>query len=285
MELINMRRTASEVLHELEMRIARLEQGGSLNPFFADLAKKTQAFLEKEVSKLLKERVDTDIVFPSSSRELKHNKSSASITVINGNLAVIFDLFQTGTRYGFRIINADTDKVVYDESRGEVGSKFLKKVAGFTKHIAEMLYVEPIAEEESNERNKMHYYVEEDYDEDDDDDDVQRRRRASLERFSDEMWADELEADEMFAGRTWDGKGDQKNYNKPPAPKNQPDCYSDDNWEGVGKPGEGETCYRLHNPYGSGVSKNKKEYNKRYREEWMDSPSIKRAPEERPGRR
>lgn len=111
------------------------------------------------------------------------------------------------------------------------------------------------------------------------------RYASQHERFSDEMWADELEADEMFAGRTWDGKGDQKNYNKPPAPKNQPDCYSDDNWEGVGKPGEGETCYRLHNPYGSGVSKNKKEYNKRYREEWMDSPSIKRAPEERPGRR
>jgi hypothetical protein len=117
------------------------------------------------------------------------------------------------------------------------------------------------------------------------------RSASRYERFSDdleadEMWADEMWADEMFAGRSWNGEGDQKNYNKPPAPKNQPDCYSAKNWEGIGKPGEGKTCYRLHNPYGSGVSKDMKEYNKKYREKWMDPDAkiYKRSPEERPGR-
>jgi len=120
-------------------------------------------------------------------------------------------------------------------------------------------------------------------------------RHASKSRLADDMWADDLEADdmfadEMFAGRTWDGKGNQKDYNNPPAPKNQPDCYSADNWEGLGKPGQGETCYRLHNNYGEANSGKpgsaaRKEYNRKYREEWMDSASIKRPEGKRPGGR
>lgn len=109
-------------------------------------------------------------------------------------------------------------------------------------------------------------------------------------RTAEDFFADELEADEMFAGRTWDGEGDQTAYNDPPAPKNRPDCYSADNWEGLGKPGQGETCYRLHNNYGEANSgkpgsPQRAEYNKKYREQWMDSKSIKRPEGKRPGRR
>ena len=105
--------------------------------------------------------------------------------------------------------------------------------------------------------------------------------RYADDMFADDMFADDMFADEMFAGRRWDGKGNQRDYNKPPAPKNQPDCYSEDNWEGLGKPGEGETCYRLHNEYGSANagkpgSPERKEYNRKYREQWMDSKTIKR---------
>ena len=57
-------------------------------------------------------------------------------------------------------------------------------------------------------------------------------------------------ADEMLEGRPWDGAGgNQKGYNSPPAPKNQADCYTETNLEGLGKPGDGETCYRLHHDY------------------------------------
>jgi hypothetical protein len=70
------------------------------------------------------------------------------------------------------------------------------------------------------------------------------------------------------AGRTWDGVPG-KAYDSPPSP-GQAGCYDEGNFDGKGKPGEGKTCYRIHNEYGSGVSKNKKQYNKRYREEWME---------------
>lgn len=105
--------------------------------------------------------------------------------------------------------------------------------------------------------------------------------------------AEDFFADELFAGRTWDGKGDQTAYNKPPAPKNRPNCYSETNWVGLGKPGQGKTCYRLHNNYRD-VKKElgkdwwlnkekKKKYNQMYREEWTDSDSITRAEGQRPG--
>jgi hypothetical protein len=85
--------------------------------------------------------------------------------------------------------------------------------------------------------------------------------------------------DEPFAGRTWDGKGDQKGYDSPPAPKNKP-CYGHPGNKGE-KPGLGETCYRLHNDYGSADSgtpgsQKRKDYNKRYREEWMDESTVRR---------
>ena len=111
-------------------------------------------------------------------------------------------------------------------------------------------------------------------------------RNASSNRYADpflaELQADidagMIMADEMLAGRTWDGKGD---YDDPPAPKNRPDCYSPTNLEGLGKPGDGETCYRLHHEYGSANSgkpgsPERAEYNRKYRENFMDSPSIKR---------
>lgn len=79
------------------------------------------------------------------------------------------------------------------------------------------------------------------------------------------------------AGRTWNGKGDQKDYNQPPAVAKggPPTCYEEGKPESKETGGSG-TCYRLHNDYGSGVSKDKKKYNKDYREKWMDSASISR---------
>jgi len=72
--------------------------------------------------------------------------------------------------------------------------------------------------------------------------------------------------------RTWDGQPG-KAYNKPPAISHD-DCY-DESHEPKDTAGAG-TCYRLHNEYGSGVSKNKSEYNKKYREKWMNNDHNKK---------
>ena len=78
------------------------------------------------------------------------------------------------------------------------------------------------------------------------------------------------------AGRTWDGTPG-KAYDSPPSP-GKSDCYvKGDIDTGKGKPGKGETCYRLHNEYGSGVSKDKKKYNKEYRDKWMDGHNEART--------
>lgn len=45
--------------------------------------------------------------------------------------------------------------------------------------------------------------------------------------------------------------------------------YTKSDWEGAGKPGEGDLCNKLYHEYGSGVSRNKKEYNKKYREDYQ----------------
>lgn len=84
------------------------------------------------------------------------------------------------------------------------------------------------------------------------------------------------------AGRTWDGKGDQKNYDQPPAVAKggPPTCYEEGVMETKETGGKG-TCYRLHNDYGKANSGKpgspaRKKYNEKYRKEWMDSASIKR---------
>tara|TARA_Y100000389_G_scaffold193292_2_gene221911 strand:- start:3800 stop:4222 length:423 start_codon:yes stop_codon:yes gene_type:complete len=84
------------------------------------------------------------------------------------------------------------------------------------------------------------------------------------------------------AGRTWDGKGNQKNYNQPPAVAKggPPTCYEQGVIEQKDTGGKG-TCYRLHNDYGKADSgkpgsAKRREYNKKYREKWMDSASISR---------
>jgi len=41
--------------------------------------------------------------------------------------------------------------------------------------------------------------------------------------------------------------------------------YTKSDWEGAGKPGEGGLCNNIYHEYGSGVSKDKKKYNKEYR--------------------
>ena len=124
-------------------------------------------------------------------------------------------------------------------------------------------------------------------------------RRASS-RYADPFLA-ELQSDiddgmhmanEFQAGRNPDGQGwaeeTQKDYNSPPAPKNQADCYTEDNLEGLGKPGDGVTCYRLHHEYGKANSGKpgspaRKKYNQKYRENFMDSPSIQRKTCPKPG--
>ena len=122
-------------------------------------------------------------------------------------------------------------------------------------------------------------------------------RQASNHRVSSSRYADpflaELQADidagmiiadDIVAGRNpWGGDSkNQESYNSPPAPKNQADCYSPSNWEGLGKPGQGETCYRLHHEYGSAKSgkpgsAERKKYNKKWRDELQDSPTYKRT--------
>ena len=91
-----------------------------------------------------------------------------------------------------------------------------------------------------------------------------------IKKYAD-LWAE----DELEAGRTWDGVPG-KAYDAPPAPGQQ-GCYDAGNFEGKGKPGEGKTCYRIHNEYGSGVSKNKSQYNKNYRKKWMDGHNSGRS--------
>jgi len=101
--------------------------------------------------------------------------------------------------------------------------------------------------------------------------------------FSSDLMADFDDGDddmagEFFAGRRWKGEPGKK-YDKPPALDNS-NCYSSKDWKGKGTPGEG-TCYRLHNDYGSANagkpgSKERAEYNRKWREEWNDSKSIKR---------
>ncbi len=101
--------------------------------------------------------------------------------------------------------------------------------------------------------------------------------------FSSDLMADFEDDDddmagEFFAGRRWRGERGKK-YDKPPALDNS-NCYSKGDWKGKGTPGEG-TCYRLHNDYGSANagkpgSKERAEYNRKWREKWNDSKSIKR---------
>jgi len=97
-------------------------------------------------------------------------------------------------------------------------------------------------------------------------------------------------ADDIVAGRNpWGGDSkNQNDYNSPPAPKNQADCYTKDNLEGLGKPGDGVTCYRLHHEYGEANSgkpgsPERAKYNKKYRENFMDSPTYKRKICPKPG--
>jgi hypothetical protein len=40
--------------------------------------------------------------------------------------------------------------------------------------------------------------------------------------------------------------------------------YTSSDWDGVGKPGAGGLCNDIYHEYGSGVSKDKKKYNKEY---------------------
>jgi hypothetical protein len=92
-------------------------------------------------------------------------------------------------------------------------------------------------------------------------------------------FSSEMMADDLYAGRRWDGKGNQKGYDKPPALDNT-GCYTDKDWKAKGNKGKG-TCYRLHNEYGSANagedgSKERAEYNKRWRQEWADSKSKER---------
>ena len=97
--------------------------------------------------------------------------------------------------------------------------------------------------------------------------------------FPEDMTAEEIMA-AKYKGRVWGdwaggGGANNKDYKVPSALDNS-NCYSDSNMEGKGTPGEG-TCYRLHNEYGSGVSKNKAKYNKMYQEKWLNNDhKIKR---------
>lgn len=89
----------------------------------------------------------------------------------------------------------------------------------------------------------------------------------------------EMMADELYAGRKWKGEPGKK-YDKPPALDNT-SCYSSKDWKGKGTPGQG-TCYRLHNDYGDADSgkpgsKERAEYNRKWREQWADSKSISRT--------
>jgi len=97
--------------------------------------------------------------------------------------------------------------------------------------------------------------------------------------FGEEDFGSELMADELYAGRKWKGEPGKK-YDKPPALDNT-SCYSKGDWKGKGTPGEG-TCYRLHNDYGDADSgkpgsKERAEYNRKWRQQWADSKSIKRT--------
>ncbi len=100
------------------------------------------------------------------------------------------------------------------------------------------------------------------------------------EGFPEDDFSSEMMADDLYAGRRWDGKGNQKDYNKPPALDNS-GCYAKKDWKGKKTPGQG-TCYRLHNEYGEANAgkpgtKERAEYNRKYRAEWMDSKSKKRT--------
>jgi len=91
-------------------------------------------------------------------------------------------------------------------------------------------------------------------------------------------FSSEMMADELYAGRKWRGEKGNK-YDKPPALDNT-GCYSKEDWKAKGNKGKG-TCYRLHNEYGSANagdngSKERAEYNKRWRKEWADSKSKER---------
>ena len=109
--------------------------------------------------------------------------------------------------------------------------------------------------------------MEEDYDSD-----------LMADEMMEEDFDSDLMADELYAGRRWRGERGKK-YDKPPALDNN-SCYSKEDWKGKGTPGEG-TCYRLHNDYGSANagkpgSKERAEYNRKWRQQWQDSDTIKR---------
>jgi len=91
-------------------------------------------------------------------------------------------------------------------------------------------------------------------------------------------FSSEMMADDLYAGRKWNGDKVNK-YDKPPALDNT-GCYSKEDWKAKGNKGKG-TCYRLHNEYGSANagdngSKERAEYNRRWRKEWADSKSKER---------
>jgi len=97
--------------------------------------------------------------------------------------------------------------------------------------------------------------------------------------FSEDEFGSELMADDLYAGRKWKGQPG-KAYDKPPALDNT-SCYTDKDWKGKGTPGKG-TCYRLHNEYGEANagkpgSKERAEYNRKWRQQWADSKSKERT--------
>lgn len=97
--------------------------------------------------------------------------------------------------------------------------------------------------------------------------------------MSEGMTAEEILA-AKYKGRMWGdwahGKGkNNKNY-KPENANATSGCYEQGGGGGKGTPGEG-TCYRLHNEYGSGATKDMSKYNKDYQEKYLNNNSqIKR---------
>ena len=109
-------------------------------------------------------------------------------------------------------------------------------------------------------------------------DDMGNLSESDFNSYDPDLMADDLYAGDLYAGRRWRGERGKK-YNKPPALDNS-GCYSSKDWKGKGTPGQG-TCYRLHNDYGSANSgkpgsKERAEYNRKWREQYSDSKSIKR---------
>ena len=129
-----MRRTASEVIRSLEMRVARLERQASRpDQSWKQSLQTMKNYFEREVGKKLS-GVKVDVRTPSKSRSLAQHTNTATLSFKLNGRSVSLDAYEHQNMfgkaiYGFNLI-AEGGRVVYESPKNAqpMDSKLVSKI-------------------------------------------------------------------------------------------------------------------------------------------------------------